>query len=142
MVFRDRRAGRRPRPSQEEDTIDIRNLLRFAALASGGLGAVLLAFAGALDEPLGLRVTLAVVVGLGLLAWAGFVTWVSINPRPALVADVIVCNLAWVAASLVFAVGAWGGWGVLFVVAQAIAVAALTMLQATARRALQTRTPA
>lgn len=123
----------------------IRTLLRLDALASGGLGVLLVALAGALEGPLGLDVTLSVVVGLGLLAWAGFLTWVSAHPSPSMVLEVVALNLVWVAASITFAIGGWGGltgWGVLFVLAQALAVAALTALQAAARRELRTPAPA
>lgn len=123
----------------------IRTLLRLDALASGGLGVVLVALAGVLESLLGLDVTLSVVVGLGLLAWAGFVAWVSAHPSPSMVLEVVALNLAWVAASVTFAIGGWGGltgWGVLFVLAQALAVAALTALQAAARRELRTPAPA
>ncbi|QCB50390.1 hypothetical protein E5720_04800 [Rhodococcus sp. PAMC28707] len=122
----------------------IRTLLRLDAVASGGLGVVLVALAEVLEDPLGLAVTLSVVVGLGLLAWTGFVTWVSAHPTPALVREVFVLNLVWVAASITFAIGGWGGltgWGVLFVLAQALAVAALTALQYAARRELRTPLP-
>ncbi|ORI27071.1 hypothetical protein [Rhodococcus sp. 1168] len=59
-----------------------------------------------------------------------------------MVLEVVVLNLVWVAASVTFAIGGWGGltgWGVLFVLVQALAVAALTALQAAARR--ESRTP-
>ncbi|MET4050325.1 hypothetical protein BJD99_12225 [Rhodococcus sp. 1163] len=123
----------------------IRTLLRLDALASGGLGVLLVALAGALEGPLGLDETLSVVVGLGLLAWAGFLTWVSAHPSPSMMLEVVALNLVWVAASITFAIGGWGGltgWGVLFVLAQALAVAALTALQAAARRELRTPAPA
>ncbi len=122
-----------------------RTLLRLDAVASGGLGLVLVALAEVLESPLGLDVTLSVVVGLGLLAWAGFVTWVSAHPSPSMVLEVVALNLGWVAASITFAIGGWGGltgWGVLFVLAQALAVAALTALQAATRRELRTPAPA
>ncbi|MCZ4076422.1 hypothetical protein O1W68_00540 [Rhodococcus sp. H36-A4] len=123
----------------------IRTLLRLDALASGGLGVLLVALADVLEGPLGLDVTLSVVVGVGLLAWAGFLAWVAVHPSPSMVLEVVVLNLVWVAASIIFAIGGWGGltgWGVLFVLAQALAVAALTALQAAARRELRTPVPA
>ena len=116
---------------------DIRSLLRLDALASGGLGVVLLALARILDEPLGLNVTFSTAVGFGLLAWAGFVAWVSYAVRAVLVADVVLLNLAWIVASAVFAIGRWGGltdMGVAFVLAQAAVVATLTTLQMLAGR--------
>ncbi|MCA1670729.1 MAG: hypothetical protein LC799_00490 [Actinobacteria bacterium] len=119
---------------------DIRTALRLDAVESGALGVLLLAFAGVLDGPLGLTVTLAVVIGVALLAWAGFVAWVAVDRRPGLVLDVIALNVAWVVASVVFAVAGWGGLtglGVVFVLAQAAAVALLTALQLVARRAVR-----
>lgn len=119
---------------------DIRTLLRLDALAAAGLGVVLLALAGVLDDALGLAVIVSVVVGVGLLAWAGFLAWVSVEHRPALVGEVIVLNVVWVVASIVFATVGWGGltgWGVVFVLVQAVAVAGLTVLEGTARRALR-----
>lgn len=119
---------------------DIRTLLRLDALTSAGLGVALLALARVLDDALGLTVILSVVAGIVLLAWAGFVTWVSMECRPALVREVVVLNVVWVVASIVFAVVSWGGltgWGVLCVLAQAVALAGLTILQVAARRALR-----
>ncbi len=120
---------------------DIRSIFRLDAVASGALGVLLVALNQVLENPLGLPVMLSVVVGLGLLAWAGFVTWVSVRQSPAMVLDVIILNLVWVAASLVFVIG-WSrltGWGVVFVLAQAFAVAALTLLQVAARRTKSSR---
>jgi hypothetical protein len=119
---------------------DIRTALRLDAVASGTLGVLLLAFAGMLDGPLGVSVTLSVAVGAALLAWAGFVAWVAVDRRPVLVLDVIALNAAWAVASMVFTVAGWGGLtglGVVFVLAQAAAAAVLTALQLVARRALR-----
>lgn len=116
---------------------DIRTVLRLDALASGGLGALLLALARVLDEPLGLNVTFSTLVGVGLLAWAGFVAWVSRDARALWVTDVVLLNVVWIAGSVAFAIGRWGGlaeWGVAFVLAQAAVVAILTTLQVLAGR--------
>ena len=123
---------------------DIRTALRLDALATGAVGALLLALGGLLEDRLGLDRTLATAVGAGLLAWAAFVAWVSVERRPALVSEVVAVNLAWVVASLVFA-AAWDdltALGVAVVVAQAVAVVALTALQVASRRHVRTAVPA
>lgn len=115
---------------------DLRTHLRLDAVASGALGGLLVVLAGVPDGPLGLPTTFSVVVGVALLAWAGFVAWVSVDLRAMLVLDVIALNVVWVAASVVFALAGWGGLtelGVVVVLAQAAAVAALTALQVAAR---------
>ena len=122
---------------------DLRTSLRLDAVASGGLGALLLATAGVLDEPLGLPVGLTLAVGGVLLGWSGLVGWISVGASRSLAKEVVAGNVAWVAASAVFAASGWvelTGLGVAFVVAQAGAVAALTSLQVAGLRA--ERTPA
>ena len=120
---------------------DLRTALRLDALASGGLGALLLATAGLLDEPLGLPVGLTLVVGGVLLVWSGLVGWISVGASEPLAKDVVAGNVVWVAASTVFAVSGWvelTGLGVAFVVAQAAAVAGLTCLQVAGLRGQRT----
>lgn len=110
----------------------IRTALRLDALASGGLGALLLALANVLDGPLGLPTTLSAVIGAMLLAWAVFLAWVSTTNSVSLVVDVVLLNVVWIATSAVFAFAGWielTGLGVTFVLAQAVAVAGLTELQ-------------
>jgi hypothetical protein len=125
-----------------EDTMfDLRTALRLDAIASGGLGALLLATAGLLDEPLGLPVGLTLVVGGVLLVWSGLVGWISVGASEPLAKDVVAGNVVWVAASTVFAVSGWvelTGLGVAFVVAQAAAVAGLTCLQVAGLRGQRT----
>ena len=118
---------------------DIRTALRLDAAASGALGVLLLALSGLLEGPLGMGATVALAVGAGLVAWAGFVAWVAAGDRPMLVLDVVALNVAWVVASVV-AAAAWDdltALGVALVLAQAAAVAALTALQLAARRTAQ-----
>jgi len=120
---------------------DLRTALRLDAIASGGLGALLLATAGLLDEPLGLPVGLTLVVGGVLLVWSGLVGWISVGASEPLAKDVVAGNVVWVAASTVFAVSGWvelTGLGVAFVVAQAAAVAGLTCLQVAGLRGQRT----
>ena len=120
---------------------DLRTSLRLDAVASGGLGALLLATAGVLDEPLGLPVGLTLAVGGVLLGWSGLVGWISVGASRSLAKEVVAGNVAWVAASALFAASGWvelTGLGVAFVVAQAGAVAALTCLQVAGLRAERT----
>lgn len=118
--------------------LDLRTMLRLDAAASGGLGVLLLVlFAPARDE-LGLPVALSVTVGALLLAWAGFVGWVSTHLRRSWVLEVVVLNVAYVGLSVVVAISAWvslTGLGVAFVLAQAAAVLLLTLGQVGTLRA-------
>jgi len=122
---------------------DLRTALRLDALASGGVGALLLGLAGVLEEPLGLPVVLSAVVGAGLLGWAGLVGWISIGASEALAKEVVIGNVVYVGASVALATAGWvdlTGLGVAFVLAQAGAVVGLTGLQVSALR--RERTPA
>ena len=122
---------------------DLRTALRLDALASGGVGALLLGLAGVLEEPLGLPVVLSAVVGAGLLGWAGLVGWISIGASEALAKEVVIGNVVYVGASVALATAGWvdlTGLGVAFVLAQAGAVVGLTALQVSALRG--ERTPA
>jgi hypothetical protein len=127
----------------EDLMFDLRTALRLDALASGGVGALLLGLAGVLEEPLGLPVVLSAVVGAGLLGWAGLVGWISIGASEALAKEVVIGNVVYVGASVALATAGWvdlTGLGVAFVLAQAGAVVGLTGLQVSALR--RERTPA
>lgn len=117
---------------------NLRTFLRLDALASGGVGLLLLVLANPAEDELGLPVAFSVIAGLVILAWAGFVSWVSIKaPRP-LVTEVIALNLVYVAGSLALAVADWvelTDVGVGVVVAQAVAVLGLTVGQYVGLRA-------
>lgn len=116
---------------------DLRTILRLDALASGGLGALLLVASGPAEELLGLPVALSLTVGGLLVAWAGFVGWVSTHLRRSWVAEVVVLNVAYVVASVVFALAGWvelTSLGVAFVLVQAVAVLGLTAVQAASLR--------
>ncbi len=105
--------------------LNLRNALRFDAAASGGLGVALLVLFKPAEDELGLPVALSVTVGVLLLAWAGFLVWVALNPSRVLVREVIALNVAYVALSVAFAVADWvslTGLGVAFVLVQAVAV--------------------
>lgn len=115
----------------------LRNVLRLDALASGGLGVLLLALFSPAEDQLGLPVALSLTVGALLLVWAGFVAWVAADPRPSYVREVIVLNAVYVLGSIVFAVSGWAGLtdlGVAFVLLQAVAVLGLTVGQAVTLR--------
>lgn len=117
---------------------DLRTVLRLDALASGGLGALLLVASGPAEELLGLPVALSLTVGGLLLAWAGLVAWVSTHLRRSWVAEVVALNVAYVVASVVLALAGWvalTGLGVAFVLVQAVAVLGLTAAQAASLRA-------
>jgi hypothetical protein len=127
----------------EDLMFDLRTALRLDALASGGVGALLLGLAGVLEEPLGLPLVLSAVVGAGLLGWAGLVGWISIGASEALAKEVVIGNVVYVGASVALATAGWvdlTGLGVAFVLAQAGAVVGLTGLQVSALR--RERTPA
>ena len=109
--------------------LNLRNALRVDAAASGGLGVALLVLFNPAEDQLGLPVALSVTVGVLLLAWAGFVAWVALNPSRALVREVIALNVGYVALSVAFAVADWvslTGPGVAFVLVQAVAVLGIT----------------
>lgn len=110
----------------------LRTVLRLDAAASGGLGLLLLVLAGPAEDHLGLPVGLALVVGALLLAWAGFVGWVSVRPSRGLVREIALLNLAYVALSVAFALGDWATLttlGTVLVVVQAVAVLGLAAAQ-------------
>ena len=114
------------------------NLIRFAlvadAVATVATGALLAAGGSFLAGLTGLSATATLPLGLFLIAFAAFVGWVGMQqqtPRGAAMLIVIV-NAAWVVGSLiVLLAGTWALTllGVAFVIAQAIAVAALAALQ-------------
>lgn len=104
---------------------DLRTVLRLDALASGGLGVLLLVLFDPAGDELGLPVALSVTVGVLLLGWAGFVSWVAQRPSRSLVTEVIVLNLGYVVASVVLAFSDWVALtdlGVAVVLVQAVAV--------------------
>lgn len=122
----------------------LRTALRIDAVASGGLGAMLLTLCRSLDDPLGLPVLVSASVGAGLLAWAGLVGWISIDAREPLAKEVVVANVVWVVASGAFAVSGLvdlTGLGVTFVLAQALAVAGVTGMQVRGLREVRTAVP-
>lgn len=107
------------------------NLLRFAlrldAAASAGLGVVMLALSGKLDDWLGTPTAFTVGVGIFLLVWASALVAIAQRaaiPVPA-VWTVIGLNVVWIASSLAIAFGGafdLTGWGVALLALQAAPV--------------------
>jgi hypothetical protein len=108
--------------------------LKADAAASGGLGALLLAGAGILAEPLGAPASLLRSAGIVLVVFAAFVAWVGLRPelwRGAAWAIVVV-NALWTLASIAAALADWFPLttvGKVFVLAQAAAVVVLALWQ-------------
>ena len=117
--------------------LSLRPALLLDAAASGGLGALTLVFAGPLSGLLGLPAGLLTWAGLVLLPFATALVVASRrSPRWAGWA-VVGVNVFWVADSLVLLLSGWAAptaFGVAFVLAQAMAVAAFAGLQAAALR--------
>ena len=117
----------------------VRNVLRLDAVASGGVGVLLLAFGWALDGPLGAPLALTVPAGAFLLVFAATLLVLAARAEVSrgAVREVAAFNLFWVAASVVLAVSGWFGLttlGVAFVLAQAAAVGLFAALQFAAVR--------
>lgn len=114
------------------------NLIRLAlvadAAATVATGALLAVGGSFLAGLTGLPATATLPLGLFLVAFAAFVGWVGLQqqtPRGAAMLIVLV-NAAWVVGSvIVLLAGTWALTllGVAFVIAQAVAVAALAALQ-------------
>lgn len=112
----------------------LRLVLRLDAVASGLTGIAALAGVEFLPDLLGTPVALLVPVGIFLLVWAGALGYLASRPRltPAAIWTVIVLNLVWVLDSVATVLTGWfplTGIGIGYVIAQAVAVAALADLQ-------------
>lgn len=113
--------------------------LKFAlvadAVASGATALLLAAGAGALSGLLGLPEPLMRYAGLFLLPYAVIVGWVGLRPEIPRngVRAIIAANIAWSVGSIALLVSgavAPGLLGSLFVIGQAVVVAAFAVLQA------------
>lgn len=133
-------AATAPLERQAQDPTGLlRTALRLDALVSGAAGVGLLAGSLLLDGLLGIPSAVLAVVGVALVGWGGL--WL-LAARPRIsgraVAAVMGVNLAWVTVSAAVAMGAWlddvTTIGRAFVVLQALAVLALTDLQAVGLR--------
>ncbi len=112
----------------------LRNALALDALASGAMGGLLALGAAPLSTLLGLQQTLLFGAGLACLVWAAFVGWASRRDAlpGLLVWAIIVLNGLWVVESALLLMLGWAQpntLGVVFVIAQAAVVFALTEAQ-------------
>jgi hypothetical protein len=117
----------------------LQRMLIADAVISGITGGALLLGAGALSAVLNVPAALLRVSGAILIPFAAMVLLFSTAISPARVWTVIGLNFAWVAASALVLVGGWiqpNTLGIAFVIAQAVAVAALAELQMTGLRRL------
>ena len=112
----------------------LRFALKLDAVVTGANGVAYLLGAGLVGPLLGLPTGLLVPVGIFLLAFAITVWFVGskaeINTKAAW--GLALMNLVWVVDSLVVAFSGWfplTGWGVLWIVAQAVVVDAFAVLQ-------------
>jgi hypothetical protein len=109
----------------------LRTVLRLDAIASGAIGVLFLAAAGALQDHLGTPTALTRGTGALLVAFAVFVWNVSTRTTGGLVGLVIGLNLFWVVDSVVYAVADDGltALGVAFTLVQAAAVLGFAALE-------------
>ena len=113
--------------------LPLRATLKLDAVVTGANGAAYLAAAGPIGDLLGLEPSLLRGVGAFLLAFAVCV-WFA--PRAA-VPVIASANVAWAAGSIVAAIADWGSpstTGTVWIVLQAIVVAAFAELQLAALR--------
>ncbi len=125
--------GLRSRAGEDPNGL-LRLALKLDAVASGALGTLLLVTATVLDDLLGIPLALLVPVGLFLLAYAAFVWIVGTRRRINRTAawTVVALNLVWVADSVVVVLAGplpLTGLGVIFILAQAVAVLLFADLQ-------------
>lgn len=112
----------------------LRRVLLLDAIASGATGALMLAGSGLLQSWLGLPAMLLRFAGASLLPFAALVAWLALRARlsRAGVWAVIAVNVLWVVESVLLLVSGWvepALLGTMFVLAQALVVAAFAELQ-------------
>lgn len=112
----------------------LKRALQADAVASAASGLLMALGAGMLAEPTGLPATLLRYAGLFLLPYAALVGWMGFRPSLPrfLVWTVILGNVAWAAESVLLAFSAWvqpTGFGIAFILAQAVVVALFAALQ-------------
>jgi hypothetical protein len=120
-------------------SVFLRRALLVDAAASGLTGALMLAGAGMLTDLLGLPAALLRGAGLVLVPYVAFVAIVAARARisAAAVWAVIACNALWTVASVALVIDGFvtpTALGTAFVIGQAVAVAALGVLQYVALR--------
>lgn len=112
----------------------LRNALYLDALASGGTGLLMIAGAPLLAPLLGLPSPLLIGAGLVLVPFVAMLVVVARRERVARLVffDILVLNALWVAASVGLLASSLvepNALGIAFVIAQALVVAAFTVLQ-------------
>jgi len=120
-------------------SVFLRRALLVDAAASGLTGALMLAGAGMLTDLLGLPAALLRGAGLVLVPYVAFVAIVAARARisTAAVWAVIACNAVWTVASVALVIDGFvtpTALDTMFVIGQAVAVAALGVLQYVALR--------
>jgi hypothetical protein len=120
-------------------SVFLRRALLVDAAASGLTGALMLAGAGMLTDLLGLPAALLRGAGLVLVPYVAFVAIVAARAHisTASVWAVIACNAVWTVASVALVIDGFvtpTALGSVFVIGQAVAVAALGVLQYVALR--------
>lgn len=113
-------------------TLFLRRILAFDAITCLAMGALLLAAASPLADLLAIPQAVLFEAGLILIPFAAFVLWAMQRADGSTVPAraVAVINLGWVAASFaLFAFVSPNLFGILFVTAQALAVAGIATLQ-------------
>jgi len=120
-------------------SVFLRRALLVDAAASGLTGALMLAGAGMLTDLLGLPAALLRGAGLVLVPYVAFVAIVAARAHisTAAVWAVIACNAVWTVASVALVMDGFAtptALGTVFVIGQAVAVAALGVLQYVALR--------
>jgi hypothetical protein len=119
--------------------IDLRLILKLDAVVTGVNGIAYLALAGPLEDLLGVAPSLSRPIGAFLMLFAAAVWFVATRPAvPRLaVADIAAANALWATGSVVFAVigaSSLTTVGTVWIVMQALVVAAFAALQALAMR--------
>ena len=120
-------------------SVFLRRALLVDAAASGLTGALMLAGAGMLTDLLGLPAALLRGAGLVLVPYVAFVAIVAARAHISIAAvwAVIACNAVWTVASVALVIDGFvtpTALGTVFVIGQAVAVAALGVLQYVALR--------
>ena len=120
-------------------SVFLRRALLVDAAASGLTGALMIAGAGMLTDLLGLPAALLRGAGLVLVPYVAFVAIVAARAHisTAAVWAVIACNAVWTVASVALVIDGFvtpTALGTVFVIGQAVAVAALGVLQYVALR--------
>jgi hypothetical protein len=120
--------------ASRHESMFLRRVLVFDAAISGATGLLMVLGAEAAEGALGIPATLLRWAGLALFPFAALLVFVATRERTAraAVSTVIALNVAWVAASVLLVVSgqlALTPLGTGFVLAQAAAVAGLTLVE-------------